>query len=212
MLIWFGLIAIAAGIACLPFDRRAAHFFYDRLRRPLVIFMGRTTNWAKGGYWLALAIIAYFGSQIAMHFKAESPVLHILTKSSLAFIACLAVGSAVLHVVKRVFARRRPRDELEMGLYGFRVLNFDTLFTLNAQFSSFPSGHALTIMCVAIVAACVWPHLALLWFLVALWLGFTRAFLTEHFLSDVFIGVGIALIASRETLVYFFPAFGPGWF
>jgi membrane-associated phospholipid phosphatase len=80
------------------------------------------------------------------------------------------------------------------------------------MFDSVPSGHALTIVCVAVIASCVWPHLAALWFAVALWLAFTRAFITSHFLSDVFVGCAIAMIAGREVLVNFFPGFAPGWF
>ena len=69
----------------------------------------------------------------------------------MAFIASLVVGSAVLHAIKLVMGRRRPRDDMEMGLYGFMPLAF------NPDYNSFPSGHALTICCVAVIFTCVWP-------------------------------------------------------
>ena len=94
---------------------------------------------------------------------------------ALAFIASLALGSIVLHTIKLVLGRRRPRDEMEMGLYGFMPLAF------NPTTIRFPSGHALTIMCVAVIACAVWPMLWPLWFGVALWLGLTRALLTAHY-------------------------------
>ena len=206
MLIWAGLAFIFGGIACLAVDRWAAHLFYDHINEPFFRFLDRTTHWAKGAHWLAAAIVAYASAQFAMHFRHEDAVLHMISKASLAFIGGLAAGSAILHIVKRVFARRRPRDDMEMGLYGFKLFSFDD------QYNSFPSGHALTITTVAIIAACAWPQLALLWFAIALWLGLTRALLTAHFLSDVIVGVGIALIATRETLVYFFPSLPPAWF
>ena len=206
MLLWAGVLLIIAGIACLAIDRRAAHYFYDHINEPFFRFLDRTTHWAKGTHWLSAAVVAYLSSQFAMHFRADDPILHTISKASLAFIACLAAGSAVLHIVKRVFARRRPRDEMEMNLYGFRLFSFDE------QYNSFPSGHALTIMCVAIIASCVWPNLAILWFGIALWLGLTRAFLTAHFLSDVLVGTGIALVASRATLQLFFSGLSPSWF
>src|SRR5215471_18470541 len=196
MLIWTGLLFLVIGAACLTIDRQAAHLFYDHVNEPFFVFLYRTTHWAKGGLWLTAAIVAYAGSQTAMHFLPGQPALHVATKASFAFIACLAAGSAVLHVVKRVLARRRPRDEIEMGLYGFIPFSFDS------QYNSFPSGHALTITCVAVVTACFVPQLTWLWFLLALWLALTRAFLTAHFLSDVFVGVGIGLIAARETMLY----------
>jgi hypothetical protein len=36
--------------------------------------------------------------------------------------------------------------------------------------------------------------------------------LNSHYLSDVFVGIGIALIASRETLVFLFPELVRPWF
>ena len=206
MLLWAGTILIISGMGCLTIDRQAAHLFYDHINEPFFRFLDRTTHWAKGAHWLAAAIVAYASAQFAMHFRREDIILHVISKASLAFIASLAAGSAVLHIVKRVFARRRPRDEMEMGLYGFKLFSFDD------QYNSFPSGHALTITSVATIAACIWPQLTVLWFAIALWLGLTRALLTAHFLSDVLVGMGIALIATRETLVYFFSSLIPSWF
>jgi membrane-associated phospholipid phosphatase len=206
MLLWAGAVFLVLGMGSLAIDRQAAHLFYDHIKGPFFRFLLRTTHWAKGGHWLTAAIVGYFGSQIVIHFFPKNTWVHVITKTSFAFIACLAVGSAVLHAIKRIFARRRPRDEMEMGLYGFVPFSFKPMF------DSFPSGHALTIVTVAAIASCLWPQLALLWFVVALWLAFTRAFITSHFLSDVFVGSGIALIAARETLLIFFPGFTPGWF
>ena len=129
-----------------------------------------------------------------------------LINYSLAFIASLTMGSAVLHVIKLVLGRRRPRDDMEMGLYGFMPLAF------NLDYNSFPSGHALTICCVAVIFTCVWPMLWPLWFAIAAVLAVTRALLTAHFLSDVLIGAGIGLIAAREVLQLGFPGFAPAWF
>src|SRR5579871_6756237 len=109
MLLWAGLAFLIIGAGCLAVDRRAAHLFYDHVNEPFFVFLDRTTHWAKGGLWLTAAIIVYLVSQIAMHFLPGEPVLHVAAKASFAFIACLAAGSAVLHVVKRILARRRPR-------------------------------------------------------------------------------------------------------
>ncbi|MBV9330369.1 MAG: phosphatase PAP2 family protein [Alphaproteobacteria bacterium] len=206
MLLIAGLGLIAAGALALAVDRRAAHLFYDHINEPFFRALYRTTHWAKGSPWLTAAIIGWLGAEAAMHWFAQSPFLHALAKASLAFISCLAVGSAVLHTVKRVLARRRPRDEMEFGLYGFLPFSFD------ARYNSFPSGHSLTIVCVAVTGACLFPQGAPLWFAIAAWLSLTRALLTEHFLSDVLVGAGIGLVAARETLIWFFPGFPPAWF
>ena len=206
MLLWAGILFIVVGIACIAIDRQAAHLLYDHINEPFFRFLDATTHWAKAGHWLIAAVVAYGGAQGAMHFWSGNADLHLASKAALAFIASLAAGSVVLHGIKLVLGRRRPRDDMEMGLYGFKPFSFDL------QYNSFPSGHALTIMCVASIASCLWPHLALLWFAIGLWLSVTRALLTAHFLSDVFVGAGIGLIAAREVVLYFFPTLPPSWF
>jgi membrane-associated phospholipid phosphatase len=206
MLLWAGVFLILIGAGCLAIDRRAAHAIYDHESAAFERFLERTTHWAKAAHWLVAAIIAYGAAQGALAIWGERTDVRQISDCALAFIACLGVGSAILHAMKLVIGRRRPRDDMEMGLYEFIWFKFRT------DYNSFPSGHALTIMCVAVIASCVWPHLAVLWFAIALWLGVTRALLTAHFLSDVFVGAGIGLLAARETLLYLFPHLPPPWF
>ena len=160
----------------------------------------------KAGHWLGAAILALVAAAVARQLDLHDPKLDMLANYSLAFIASLTVGSAVLHMIKLLLGRRRPRDDMEMGLYGFMPLAF------NSDYNSFPSGHALTICCVAVIFTCVWPMWWPLWFGIAAALAVTRALLTAHFLSDVLIGAGIGLIAAREVLLLGFPGFAPGWF
>jgi membrane-associated phospholipid phosphatase len=206
MLMWLGIVLIAGGIACFAIDRWAAHALYDHVRAPIWRALDRTTHWAKASHWLIAAGLAYAIAEISRRFWGESDSLKLASQCALAFIASLMAGSAILHAIKLVLGRRRPRDDMEMGLYGFVPFRFDL------QYNSFPSGHALTIMCVAVIAACVWPELAVLWFAIALWLGLTRAWLTAHFLSDVFVGAGIGALASREIVLNFFAPLAPHWF
>jgi membrane-associated phospholipid phosphatase len=206
MLFWAGLVLIVLGMAAILIDRRAAHFIYDHVSLKAHKFLDRITHYAKAGHWLAVAVLALAGAALARHFGARGRDLPLLINYSLAFIASLTVGSAVLHAIKLVLGRRRPRDDMEMGLYGF------VPFAFNLDYNSFPSGHALTICCVAVIFTCVWPGLWSLWFAIAAILAVTRALLTAHFLSDVLIGAGIGLIAAREVLLLGFPGFAPGWF
>ena len=143
---------------------------------------------------------------MARQLDLHDPKLDMLANYSLAFIASLTVGSAVLHMIKLLLGRRRPRDDMEMGLYGF------VPFAFNTNLNSFPSGHALTIFCVGVIFTCVWPMLWPLWFGVAAFLAGVRALLTAHFLSDVLIGSGIGLITARFLLALGFPGFAPTWF
>ena len=206
MLLWAGVFFIVLGAASLAVDRRAAHALYDHESAAFQRFLERTTHWAKAAHWLVAAVIALAVARIAIALGYTDDSFRRMSTYAWAFIVCLGVGSAILHGMKLIVGRRRPRDDMEMGLYEFVWFKFDTAY------NSFPSGHALTITTVAVIASCVAPHWAVLWFAVAFWLSVTRALLTAHFLSDVLIGGGIGLLAGRETLLYLFPQLPPPWF
>jgi membrane-associated phospholipid phosphatase len=206
VLLWSGLFFLVLGVACVAIDRRAVHVIYDRVPLKMHNFLMATTHTAKAAHWLALAVVTYLVTWTLLSTGSTDAAVKLVFQCALAFVLALGAGSAVIHTIKLLLSRRRPRDELEMGLYGFIPFGFDL------KRNSFPSGHSLTIFCVAVIASCVWPLGAPLWFAIALWLSLTRALLTAHFLSDVFVGIGIGLIASREVLVNWFPTLARGWF
>lgn len=206
MLAITGLILIVLGLSALLIDRAAAHFIYDHVNARMHRFLDGITHYAKAGHWLVVAILGLASAAVARHFGIRNSYVGLLVTYCLAFIASLTLGSAILHAIKLVLGRRRPRDDMEMGLYGFMPFSF------NLDYNSFPSGHALTISCVAVIFTCVWPFLWPLWFAIAAILAVTRALLTAHFLSDVLIGAGIGLIAAREVLFLGFPGSAPPWF
>lgn len=206
MLLWISAGLVAAGVACLSVDRRVAHYFHEIRKRPWRQRVRFTTDWAKGAHWLVIAGVLYGGTQAAMALGYETPALHRVSDLSAALLLSLAIASAILHTIKLFIGRRRPRDDFQHGFYGFELTLFDT------QHDSFPSGHSLTIFCVATVLSAAWPMLAPLWFVFATYLALTRAMLTSHFLSDVMIGAALGLIVARETMLLVFPALTPAWF
>jgi len=206
MLLWAGIAFILAGIAGFAIDRLASHHIYEHVSASQWRFLDSITHLAKASHWLIAAILVLIGAHWAMARWGASPDLVLAEQCAEAFIASLAIGSLILHTIKLFFGRRRPRDDFEMGLYGFMPFNFDR------QYNSFPSGHSLTIMSVAVVASAVWPALALVWFVVAFGLALVRALLTAHYLSDVFFGIGIGLLSTREVVIHLFPALAPPWF
>ena len=206
LLLWAGLFFVFLGIACVAIDRRAVHVIYDHVGAGFHRFLNRTTHLAKAAHWLTAAVLAAAGAWLLIHNGRESPATLTAYQSALAFILALGAGTVVIHTFKLFVGRRRPRDELEMNLYGFIPFGFDL------KHNSFPSGHALTIFCVAVIATTLLPQGAVLWFALALWLALTRALLTAHFLSDVFVGAGVGLICAREVLVNWFPRLALPWF
>ena len=206
MLLWIGFALIAIGVACFAIDRRVAHFFHAAIPRSFDRVLHATTDWAKGGLWLIAAALAFVVSRAVHWTVGPSPAMDRLERVSFAFLVSLAAASIVLHSIKIVLGRRRPRDELELNLYGFRP------FTWDLRRDSFPSGHALTIFCVAVVMSGIAPAWTPLFFAGAAWLALTRALLNSHYLGDVFVGAGLALVVTREVLLLFFPDLAQPWF
>jgi membrane-associated phospholipid phosphatase len=205
MMLWLALAFLIAGLACLWIDRRMAHYFRKRLATPLFQFALRVTDWAKGGPWIGVAALLYLVAQAWLAVAEETPIIRAISDYALALLASFVVGSIVLHVIKIFLGRRRPRDEFEHGLYGFRY------FTWQLQYDSFPSGHSMTVFCVAVVLSVAFPLLTPLWLVLAFGLSLTRAMLTAHFLADVMVGAAIGIIATRETLLFGFADLAPGW-
>ena len=206
MLLLLSGVLLLAGAYCFRIDREAANYFRARLKRPLWRFGFKITDFAKGGFWIGGAAIAYVLVQALMAWQGETALLHEIGDYSLAMLASFVAGSAVLHGIKIFVGRRRPRDDAEHGLYGFKY------FTWELQFDSFPSGHAMTMFCVAVVMTAAFPAFAALWLGIAAVFGLLRAFLTAHFFSDVFVGGAIGILAARETLAIAFPHLYPSWF
>ena len=206
MLLCSGIAFILIGFACFGIDRQVSHYLYDRVGAGSWRFLNSITHLAKASHWLIGAIAVFVAAQISTRQWGSSAGLRLATQCAEAFIVSLVAGSLILHGIKLFLGRRRPRDDMEMGLYGFMPLSFDL------QYNSFPSGHSLTIMCVAVIATAIWPMLAPLWFALALALAVTRALLSTHYLSDVFVGAGIGLISTREIVFHVFPALALPWF
>jgi membrane-associated phospholipid phosphatase len=205
MTLWVALLFLVAGLLSLLVDRQMAHYFREHLATPVFRFALRITDWAKGGPWIAAAALIYVAAQGWMAFAEEAPVVRAISNYALALLTSFVVGSVILHGIKIFLGRRRPRDDFEHGLYGFRW------FTWELQYDSFPSGHSMTIFSVAVVLSAAFPMLAAVWFLLALGLSITRAMLTAHFLGDVMVGAAIGIIATRQTFLLVFPALSPGW-
>jgi len=206
MMLMLALAFMLAGLPLLKFDRRLAHYFRERLPQSVKDVAYRTTDYAKGGPWIIAAVLFYAATQIWIALADTGPVARSVSDIALALVVSFVLGSVVLHTIKIFLGRRRPRDDFEHGLYGFRF------FTWELQYNSFPSGHAMTIFAMATLLTAIIPALGALWFAVAIYLGLTRAFLTAHFLSDVAIGAGIGILATRQTLASFFPPLMPVWF
>ena len=106
--------------------------------------------------------------------------------------ASIAVSGLTASLIKNVIGRARPKMFSTHGPLEFQPMTFD------ADFASFPSGHATTAGALAAVLAILYPPGRILFFLAGAWIASTRLFIGAHYVSDVVAGFGFGVL-----VVYF---------
>lgn len=109
--------------------------------------------------------------------------------SALVFGAIVFPG-LLINVLKVLIGRFRPHRLIELQQFGFDPL------TIDYNTSSFPSGHSSTIFGLAFALAMLFPRLRVLWFAIAVVVGFSRVAVLAHYPSDVIVGGYIGVIAA----------------
>ena len=108
MLLWSGLAFLLVGIACFAVDRRAVHVFHAAISQRSHIRIYRTTDFAKGGHWLAISIAVYLGARLLELALGETALLQRVALTALAFLASLAGGGRARSSSCEARGCRRP--------------------------------------------------------------------------------------------------------
>ncbi|MGL4820599.1 MAG: phosphatase PAP2 family protein [Bacilli bacterium] len=129
---------------------------------------------------------------------AISLILVILTRGALHNVALASFWSLVLshlvvQIVKRSFKRKRP----------YQVLDDILIHPKPLLDASFPSGHTTAISSLLIPYTFYEPALMLIFAPIILCVGFSRMYLGMHYLTDVGMGLTLALLSSIGTYSYF---------
>jgi lipid A 4'-phosphatase len=141
---------------------------------------------AKG--YLVIAAALALALWLAALGARESPTrVMLLRQAQRALFVLLAVAAAGLaaDLVKLVAGRARPKLLFADGIYGF------TWGASQADYWSFPSGHAATVAALALALYLLWPRGAALYAAAALLVAASRVIIGAHYLSDVIAGAAI---------------------
>ena len=103
------------------------------------------------------------------------------------FLSISLSGMLVL-ITKFIFGRYRPKMFFEEQLYGFEF------FQLKGKITSFPSGHASTIVALMLSLYFINPKYRVIYFIIAFVVVISRVFVCHHFLTDVVVGSYVAAI------------------
>ena len=105
------------------------------------------------------------------------------------FLSISSSGMLVL-ITKFIFGRYRPKMFFKEQLYGFEF------FQLKGKITSFPSGHASTIVALMLSLYFISPKYRVIYFIIAFVVVISRVFVCHHFLTDVVVGSYVAAITT----------------
>ncbi len=177
-------------------DRPLARYFHESDPGFRNVFQFITQFGLAKGY-LAIAALLFAALRLAALGVESAQVralLRLNSQRALFILLVLLSSGVVADIVKVIVGRARPKLLFADGFYGF------TSGALQADYWSFPSGHASNIAALGVALFLLWPRGALLYAVAALLVMASRVIIGAHYPSDVL--AGAALGASVAWLVW----------
>lgn len=117
------------------------------------------------------------------------------------------ISSFVVQIIKNLISAPRPKEILSEHVYCYFINGITHI-----GHSSFPSGHTTTAFTMAAVFAFASSNkfLKILFFLLAIGVGYSRIYLGQHFVEDVLAGMILGLI-NAELINYIFQSHTNKW-
>jgi membrane-associated phospholipid phosphatase len=177
------IFLLAGGIILLLWNKTDIHLFINKYHTTTADFF--FSNWTSLGLGIMIIPVALILAFIRLRYMLISIVGFI-------------VSGLINDLFKKLFHSPRPSiifADMHQSLY--HVPNVD----LYADYS-FPSGHATTSFCMFCLLAFYTKNnlLKTIYFIIALLIAYSRMYLSEHFLKDVY--AGSILGVSCALLIY----------
>jgi len=147
------------------------------------------SNAADATYFLIISVLLF------LYFYFIKKNLFIASRVKF-FILSIVASGIVVNVVKFIFGRSRP-----YMLKNKDINTFD-FFTTNYNYLSFPSGHTTTAFAIAMSLSLMFPRYALLFFLYAFIMAYSRVACYMHYISDVTAGAFVGVATTLLLYIY----------
>ena len=194
----FGTV-LAAALSMTFVDRPVARFFHDGDPRVHAVF-AVITKFGLSDAYLIVSSLLFLGLRIAAartRDAARAPSLLLNAYRALFIFAVVAASGILTDVVKVICGRARPKLLFADNFYGF------TWGATQADYWSFPSGHATTAAALATALFLLWPRGLPLYVAGALLVMASRIILDAHYTSDVIAGAAIGAATARAAWLVF---------
>ncbi|WP_161568316.1 phosphatase PAP2 family protein [Anaerobacillus alkaliphilus] len=156
-------------------DTHIFHFVNQQLRCRIFDFLlPKLTHMGGATFTItSLFIIIFFSESLIRYWAIEA-------------LLSLALSHVIVHLIKKVYCRKRPYDKLTgVNLSSNPLKDY-----------SFPSGHTTAAFSIAIVFSLHSLLLAIILLPIALMIGFSRMYLGLHYPTDCIIGALLGTISS----------------
>lgn len=162
-------------------DRPLAQYFKVQSDTALFIVASFLTDFGKAQWFLIPSLSLFLAFRFVWRRR-------LLASRALFVFVSVAASGLLVDVLKVVFGRARPKLLFSDDVYQFFS------FRLEADYYSFPSGHAACAAAAGIALAAVLPRYRVVWALLAVLLISTRVVTTAHYLSDAAAATVLAFI------------------
>lgn len=149
------------------------------------------SHFGHGEYYLIIAAALLGAGSWLVRRQAWHRSGQALLQTGSLIAGTLAIGHLLVFVLKQMVARLRPAELINGDAYGFAAPFSGEPFT------SLPSSHGFTVFAMAAVLSRLQPGLRAFFFGTAILVALQRMLAQQHFLSDIFISLFLALMVSE---------------
>lgn len=198
--LWLGSATLAAILFSIAYLDRPLAQLANHLDPVIHVFCERITVLGDSAWYLiplGVAIPMLFALQWREQDAARAAQLRRLCWIALFLFVAIALSGLVADLLKILFGRARPVLLLREDDFGWHPLSLKT------KLHSFPSGHANTVIALALALGFIWPRALKLLLIAAALVALTRIAVDAHYLSDVIAGTALAVATTLWLRAFF---------
>lgn len=187
VLITYGLTVAICLISILFYDKCLMHRSINQWNAPFFdVFFKYITHLGDGALFGVLVLVFAFLKRRMILVWILSGVLTFL----------------VTYLFKKILFHGSYRPAMDVGLDSLHWVEGVKV----ALWGTFPSGHTITVFAIAtiLILYCRRSKLQYLWMFIALLVGFSRVYLSLHFLVDVFVGSLFGVLVGLISMTTFY--------
>ena len=186
----FAAIALLC-LALIAYLDRPAALWFHRLDAGWHEFFKTLSDLGAAGPYLVVTAVAFAALRLAARlgmFKAKAGALKAYSMVAAFIFSAIGASGILINLLKVLFGRVRPKLLFRDELYGF------DWFRLDADFHSFPSGHAQTITALMVALFILVPRFGWAYLAIGAAVAISRAVVNAHYMADIVAGAYAAAV------------------